>query len=105
MAIELNADPQPNVLNLVQEIARSLVDKPSNVHVEAVYDQDCTTIRVRVDPTDTGKIIGKQGKTAHSLRVILGAIGMKYQHKFLLEIVDDGARGRSAIGTPPDRDV
>lgn len=92
MAIEMDPGPPPDVLRLVQEIVRGLVDKPSQILIEAVTGEDSTTIRLRVDPTDTGKVIGKQGKTAHSLRVILSAVGMKYRHKYLLEILDGGRR-------------
>jgi len=53
---------------LVSEIARVLVDQPEEVVVEALADADATMLRLRVAPTDIGKVIGKQGRTARSMR-------------------------------------
>jgi len=75
------------------EIVRALVDDPSAVTVEAIPDNDVTVLRLRVAPSDIGKVIGKQGRTARSLRTILGAASMKYRHRFALDIVEaEGAR-------------
>jgi predicted RNA-binding protein YlqC (UPF0109 family) len=73
---------------LMTEIVRALVDDPSAVTVEAIPDNDVTVLRLRVAPTDIGKVIGKQGRTARSLRTILGAASMKYRHRFALDIVE-----------------
>jgi len=78
---------------LMTEIVRALVDDPAAVLVEAIPDNDVTVLRLRVAPSDIGKVIGKQGRTARSLRTILGAASMKYRHRFALDIVEaEGAR-------------
>ena len=81
---------------LMKEIVRALVDEPSAVLVEAIADNDVTVLRLRVAPSDIGKVIGKQGRTARSLRTILGAASMKYRHRFALDIVEaEGGRDTS----------
>lgn len=73
---------------LVSEIARALVDDIDAVHVETVVDQDTVVLRLQVSQADVGKVIGKQGRTARSLRTILGAASMKYRRRFALDIVE-----------------
>jgi uncharacterized protein len=73
---------------LVAEIARALVDEPEAVHVDTTTDQDTVVLRLQVAPADVGKVIGKQGRTARSLRTILGAASMKYRKRFALDIVE-----------------
>ena len=80
-----------DMVALVKGIARALVDSPDSVLVEAYKDGDGTLIRLRVDATDVGKVIGKQGRTARSLRTILSAASMKLKHRFSLDIVEDHA--------------
>jgi hypothetical protein len=75
---------------LVSEIARALVDDVDAVHVETVVDQDTIVLRLQVAGGDVGKVIGKQGRTARSLRTILGAASMKYHRRFALDIVEAG---------------
>ncbi len=77
------------ITSLILGIARALVDSPDNVFVEAIHDQGATTLRLRVDQSDIGKIIGKQGRTARSLRTILSAASMKVQHRYSLDIIDN----------------
>ncbi len=74
---------------LVVEIVRALVDQPDDVVVELIQDRDATVIRLRVAHQDIGKVIGKQGRTARSLRTILGAASMKLHHRFSLDILED----------------
>ena len=83
-------DPVKNMTELVTEMARALVDKPENVVVEALRDGDGTVIRLRVAQIDVGKVIGKQGRTARSMRTILSAASMKLKHRFSLDIVEEG---------------
>ena len=83
-------DPVKNMTDLVAEIARALVDDVNSVSVEAVQDGDCTAIRLRVAHSDVGKVIGKQGRTARSMRTILSAASMKRKHRFSLDIVEQG---------------
>jgi uncharacterized protein len=83
-------NPVTNMKDLVTEIARALVDDPDNVSVEAIADGDSTIIRLRVAQSDVGKVIGKQGRTARSMRTILSAASMKLKHRFSLDIVEQG---------------
>ncbi|HEY9126632.1 MAG TPA: KH domain-containing protein [Acidobacteriaceae bacterium] len=79
---------------LVREIARALVDQPDAVEVESDNREENTVLRLRVAPQDVGKVIGKQGRTARSVRTILGAVSMKLHHRYTLDILeedDDGA--------------
>jgi len=61
---------------LVREIARALVDDPSAVEVASLSKDENTVLKLRVAPQDVGKVIGKQGRTARSVRTILGAVSM-----------------------------
>lgn len=81
-----------NMTDLVSELARALVDHPESVSIEAVPENDGTVLRLRVAQTDVGKVIGKQGRTARSLRTILSAASMKMKHRFTLDIVEEGER-------------
>jgi len=73
--------------DLVREIARALVDEPDAVEVETVSREENTVLRLRVAPGDVGKVIGKQGRTARSVRTILGAVSMKVHHRYTLDIL------------------
>jgi uncharacterized protein len=75
---------------LILDIVQALVDQPDDVSVEMINDNESTVIRLRVAHQDIGKVIGKQGRTARSLRTILGAASMKLHHRFALDIVEDG---------------
>ena len=85
-------DPVKNMSDLVLEIARALVDSPENVSVEVIGEAEGTILRLRVAQSDVGKVIGKQGRTARSLRTILSAASMKQKHRFSLDIVEEGER-------------
>ncbi len=78
-----------DMVSLVTEIAKALVDAPESVTVEALPDGESTVLRLSVAPGDIGKVIGKQGRTARSLRTILAAASMKRKHRFALYIVED----------------
>lgn len=73
---------------LVEAIAKALVDKPDQVQVHEVEGEQVTVLELRVDPTDVGKVIGRQGRTAKSIRTILGAVGMKLRKRLTLEILE-----------------
>jgi len=73
---------------LVEAIAKALVDKPEEVHVRAVEGEQVTVLELRVDPSDLGKVIGRQGRTAKSIRTLLGAAGMKLRKRYTLEILE-----------------
>jgi predicted RNA-binding protein YlqC (UPF0109 family) len=72
----------------VEVIAKALVDKPEDVVVNAVEGEQVTVLELKVHPTDLGKVIGRQGRTAKSIRTILGAAGMKMKKRLTLEILE-----------------
>ncbi len=74
--------------DLVEEIAKALVDKPDEVSVRAIEGEQVIVLELRVHPDDLGKVIGKQGRTAKSIRTILGAAGMKLKKRYTLEILE-----------------
>ena len=73
---------------LVEEIAKALVDEPAQVQVKALEGEQSTVLELRVAPNDLGKVIGKQGRTARSIRTILGAASMKLKKRYTLEILE-----------------
>ncbi len=73
---------------LVEDIAKALVDSPDEVLVREVTGEQVTVLELRVAPGDLGKVIGKQGRTARSIRTLLGAAGMKLNRRFTLEILE-----------------
>ncbi|MBL8176270.1 MAG: KH domain-containing protein [Bryobacterales bacterium] len=77
-----------DIRQLVEEIAKSLVDTPDEVVVKEVSGEHATVIELRVAPSDLGKVIGKQGRTARAMRTLLGASGMKLNRRFSLEILE-----------------
>jgi predicted RNA-binding protein YlqC (UPF0109 family) len=74
--------------DLVEAIAKALVDHPELVQVRAVEGEQVTVLELRVHPEDLGKVIGRQGRTAKSMRTILGAAGMKLRKRLTLEILE-----------------
>ncbi len=74
---------------LILDIVRALVDQPDAVSVQLLEDCGATVLQLRVTSEDIGKVIGKQGRTARSLRTILGAASMKLHHRFSLDILED----------------
>ena len=73
---------------LVEMIAKALVDSPDKVQVSQLDGAQSSIIELKVAPEDVGKVIGKQGRTAQAIRVILGAAGMKVKKRFSLELVE-----------------
>jgi predicted RNA-binding protein YlqC (UPF0109 family) len=73
---------------LVEQIAQALVDAPEQVQVTAVEGEQSTVLELRVAQGDLGKVIGKQGRTAKSVRTILGAASMKLKKRYTLEIIE-----------------
>ena len=73
---------------LVELIAKSLVDNQDKVQVSQLDGVQSAIIELKVAPEDVGKIIGKQGRTAQAIRVILGAAGMKLKKRFNLELIE-----------------
>ena len=79
---------QGGVKELVEDIAKALVDNPDQVQVRAVEGEQVTVLELRVHPNDLGKVIGRQGRTAKSIRTILGAAGMKLKKRLTLDILE-----------------
>lgn len=74
---------------LVQVIAKSLVDNPSEVHVNEVLGEQSVVLELRVAPEDIGKVIGKQGKVAKAIRTVVKAASLNVDKKVVVEILDD----------------
>jgi hypothetical protein len=77
------------VKELVQYLARSLVNNPEAVEVKEIQGDTASVLELRVAKEDLGRIIGKQGRTARSIRTILNAAASKANRKVVLEIVED----------------
>ncbi len=85
--IEPQGDLANSMANLIAGMARALVDQPERVSVEVIDEPTGgTMLLLRVSAADLGKVIGKQGRTARSMRTILGAASMRAQHRFSLDI-------------------
>jgi predicted RNA-binding protein YlqC (UPF0109 family) len=76
------------VKELIEMIAKALVDYPDQVVVRAIDGERSTVLELRVGQEDLGKVIGKEGRTARSIRTILSASGMKLKRRFTLEILE-----------------
>jgi len=82
------SEPGGDMRTLVELIAKALVDEPDQVGVRAIDGEQITVLELRVAQSDLGKVIGKQGRTARSIRTILGAAGMKLKKRYSLEILE-----------------
>ncbi len=82
------ADQEKTLVSLIDFIVRALVDKPEDVRVSAVRGEQTTVIELHVAKDDLGKVIGKQGRTAQSLRTILNAASTKLKLRSVLEIIE-----------------
>jgi len=74
---------------LVESIAKALVDYPDEVEVKMVEGTQVTVLELRTHPQDLGKVIGREGRTAKAIRTLLGASGMKLHKRFTLEIIEE----------------
>ncbi len=79
--------------DFVEYIVKSLVSKPDEVVIERRIDEKGVLLELTVDPEDLGRIIGKRGATAQSLRTLLRALGTKNDARYNLKIVDNGPEG------------
>lgn len=82
----------------VEFVVKSLVSKPDEVKVERRIDEKGVLLELTVDPEDLGRVIGKRGATAQSIRTLLRALGTKNDARYNLKIVDNG------IAPPPRHD-
>jgi predicted RNA-binding protein YlqC (UPF0109 family) len=74
---------------LIEQIAMKLVDHPEEVSVTEVEGENSTILELRVAKSDIGKVIGKEGRIAKAIRVLLGAATSREQKRCTLEIVED----------------
>lgn len=73
---------------LIEYIAKSLVDNPEEVRVTEIEGEQASVIELKVAKEDLGKVIGKQGRTASAMRAILGAASAKMKKRSVLEILE-----------------
>lgn len=83
----MSYDPS-SLRDLVDFMARSLVDHPDDVEVNEVVGEQTTVVELSVAKEDLGKVIGKQGRTAKSMRTILNAASTKLSKRSVLEIME-----------------
>ena len=74
--------------DLIEYMAKALVDKPEDVSVNETEGEKTTIIELRVAQEDLGKVIGKEGKTARAMRTLLNAAGTKMGKRCVLEILE-----------------
>ena len=77
-----------NVKGMVEHIAKSLVDAPTEVFVDEYEDGDETVIELEVAENDLGKVIGRSGRIARALRTVLASAGSKLDKRYALEIIE-----------------
>lgn len=91
----------------IEYVVKSLVNKPDEVKIDRRIDEKGVLLELTVDPEDLGRVIGKRGATAQSLRTLLRALGTKNDARYNLKIVDNGISGgslnRSRDDTGSDR--
>lgn len=73
---------------LIEIIAKSLVDNPTEVHVNEIEGEQSIILKLKVAPADMGKVIGKQGRIAKAIRTVIKAAAMKEDKKVVVEIID-----------------
>jgi len=83
-----STDKPEELRELVEVMAKALVDFPEQVNVAEIEGEQTTVIELKVAKEDLGKIIGKEGRTARSLRTILGAVSTKLRKRSVLEILE-----------------
>src|SRR5260221_12591686 len=88
----------------VEFVVKSLVGKPDAVQVERRIDEKGVLLELTVDPEDLGRVIGKRGATAQSLRTLLRALGTKNDARYNLKIIDPSG-GSYAENRPPRDDA
>jgi uncharacterized protein len=88
----------------VEFVIKSLVTKPEAVKIERRIDEKGVLLELTVDPEDLGRVIGKRGATAQSVRTLLRALGTKNDARYNLKIVDNGVVGKSHSSSTQDDD-
>jgi uncharacterized protein len=80
----------------IEFVVKSLVGKPDAVQIKRTIDEKGVLLELTVDPEDLGRVIGKRGATAQSLRTLLRALGTKNDARYNLKIVDNGVGGHAS---------
>src|ERR1700690_4617639 len=92
----------------IEYVVKSLVGKPDAVHIDRRIDEKGVLLELTVDPEDLGRVIGKRGATAQSLRTLLRALGTKNDARYNLKIIDNGfgpaTRDDTPVATPTPSD-
>jgi predicted RNA-binding protein YlqC (UPF0109 family) len=86
----------------IEYVVKSLVGKPDAVHIDRRIDEKGVLLELTVDPEDLGRVIGKRGATAQSLRTLLRALGTKNDARYNLKIVDNGTGAPTAASSSSD---
>ena len=89
MTEENKSAPAGDMRIMIEQIAKALVDDPAQVSVNPVEEDGETVLELTVGPNDLGRVIGKQGRTAKSIRTILNAVASRTNRKVVLEIIEE----------------
>jgi uncharacterized protein len=73
---------------LLEAIAKAIVDNPDQVQVRVIEGEEFTVLELRVHPSDLGRVIGRQGRMATAIRIILGSAGVKLQKRITVQILE-----------------
>lgn len=84
----------------VEFVVKSLVGKPDAVSINRTIDEKGVLLELTVDPEDLGRVIGKRGATAQSLRTLLRALGTKNEARYNLKIIDNGVYDSNRTSEP-----
>ena len=84
----MSDEKDDEVYEVLLAVVRSLVDRPEDVDIKSIPGDASLTFRVQAHPTDMGKLIGSNGRTARALRVIVGANAARLRRSFSLDIVN-----------------
>jgi len=84
-------DKLKDITDTIRTNVQLMVDSPQDVIVDCFPTERGASIRIEVAPTDLGKLIGKQGRTARALRVLTGAMGMATKQRISLDIMEQGS--------------
>jgi predicted RNA-binding protein YlqC (UPF0109 family) len=79
---------EAQLADLVEHLARALVDEPDQVKVDIVDEDRAVVLELTVAPSDLGKVIGRDGRTARALRTLLATTSAKHQRRAVLEILE-----------------
>ena len=88
----------------VEFVVKSLVSNPDAVEVTRRIDEKGVLLELTVDPEDLGRVIGKRGATAQSIRTLLRALGTKNDARYNLKIVDNGVAGDGSVSSDSSSD-